>query len=416
MKKTVFLWILRYLLIPVGFIWATGIIDGIIAIENADRQADPWRGFSAEELATLQITPDNLRAFGDSLSKERKRHIKETGFYEPFLYFGDLKQFSMFEAVFQDSLDKTHEGRSKILFFNNMKNNLVGLRSDNWRRFENLEKATTDSIEGSMSITEAQHFWFPKVAKEDALRAKEPPVQLWSDVSVPFLLWFFGFYLKGMPFAFILFLIWRFRFRAEVDDLYWEEAERPVLDTNYKPLSFVLCLLVWPILVYLNLRNQWSESMRKADVLSRRQDMLSLLSEQDKKLLDLGRRMSLREFRTFLDELEMQRKHSFVSALFVVLFFVSIQRIFPHQSQQLFGYNTVTHIEVSSGDTDVGWSYLLADHLDDFVILPSVGWSEKVLRIKNIFSSNAVKAIPGFVRLLEGVPKVSKSFAFELIS
>ncbi len=412
MKSTA-LWVLRYLLVPVGFIWATGIIGGIISLENSEPRPDPYRTFSKDEIATLCINPDNLRTFGDSLVKDRQRHIKETGFYEPYLYFGDLKQFSMFEAVFQDSLNKTYEGRSKILTFNNIKNNLVGIRGNNWKRFENIEKIRADSVEVSMSITEAQHFWFPKVAEKDALRAKYPPVQLLPDFIIPLLFWFFGFYLKGLPFAFALFLIWRFRFKKEVDEEFrWEKREKPKFDTGFAPLSFLISLIFWPLILYIDIRNRLSDSLVKAEVLSRRKDMLSVFSKQDKKLLALGKQMSFREFRIHLDSLGMKRRHSFASALFVVLFFVSIQRVFSFPSHQLSGFQTTTHMVTSSGDADVGWNYSLLDHLDEYAILPSVGWTEKVLKFKNIFSSNAIKAIPGFVRLIEGVPKVSNQFSF----
>lgn len=320
----------------------------------------------------------------------------------------------MFEAVFQDSLNKTHEGRHKILAFNNIKNNLVALRSDNWRHFENLEKATTDSIPGSMSISEATHFWFPKTKIRDTEIAE---MYFMEDVGWPVIDWFFRFYLKGLPFAFILFLFWRFRFKEEVDEAcYGELRERLYFDTGFAPLSFFFSLLFWPFVLLADLKNRLVESLMKAEVLSRRKEMLSVFSRQDKRLIALSKQMSFREFRIHLDSLGMRRRHSFASALFVVLFFVSIQKVFSFPNYQLSGFETTIHTSASSGDADVGWSYSLLDHLDEYAILPSVGWTEKVLKFKNIFSSCAVKAIPGFVRLLEGVPRVSKSFSFELIS
>ncbi len=412
MKKTVFLWILRYLLIPVGFIWATEINDGIVAIEKSKSRPDPWETFSKDEIATLCIDLSNFRIFTDSLLKSRERHIEETGFYEPYLYFCDLKQFKMFEFVFRDTLNNTYEGRFIFLGLSEAKNRFVALRDNNWswRKFENLEKCRTDSVEGSMSITEAQHFWFPKVKIRETEIAE---MYFMEDVGWPVIYWFFRFYLKGLPFAFMLFLFWRFRFKEEVDEAcYGEMRERLYFDIGFAPLSFFFSLLFWPFVLLADIKNRLMESLMKAEVLSRRKEMLSLLSRQDKKLVALSKQMSLREFRVHLDSIGMRRRHSFTSALFVVVFFVSIHRTFSSPSYQLFGSDTVICTIVCSGDTDVGWNYSLFDYLDEYSILPTVGWTEKVLKFKSIFSSCRIKAVAGYLRKLEGVPKFLNQFSF----
>ena len=316
----------------------------------------------------------------------------------------------MFEAVFLDTLNKSYEGRAKFLGLHGLKTRLINLRDQNWRSFNNLEKVRTDSVPGSMSITEATHFWFPKTKVRDTEIAE---MYFMEDVGWPVIYWFFRFYLKGLPFAFMLFLFWRFRFKEEVDEeCYGELRDRLYFDTGFAPLSFLFSLLFWPFVLLSDIKNRLVESIVKAEVLSRRKDMLSVFSKQDKKLIALSKQMSFREFRIHLDTLGMRRRHSFASALFVVLFFVSIQKVFSFPNQQLSGFETTIYMVASSGDADVGWSYSLLDHSDVFGILPSVGWTEKVLKFKNIFSSCAVKAIPGFVRLLEGVPKVSSQLSF----
>ena len=280
--KTTAIWVLRNLLIPVGFIWATGIFTGIKKLNSeADKAVlnDPMRTFDSCEIQTLEISPSNAIAYGDSLIATRKRQIKETGIYDPYLYFRDLKQYNMFEQVYGDSLNKTTEG--KFLFIHCLsflgsahRGELVNIRDENWRKVDPDDRAMANYTDRSglmyknMSIAGARRHWFPAEAARDLAEAQGPPFSFWSDIARPFLLWLQKFYLKGLPFAFILFLIWKIKFREES-----------------APLSFIISLLLWPIILWLDIRNRFNEVLRKTEILSRRRKMFSLFSKTKQKII-----------------------------------------------------------------------------------------------------------------------------------
>ncbi len=422
--KTTVIWVLRHLLIPVGFIWATGIFTPLSKMDFSLKGNPNYflNHFDSTELATLEINLDNAIAYGDSLIKERKRQIKETGFYDPYLYFRDLKQYEMFEKVYLDSINNTPEKKYLMLscisgMGMSYKSQLVNLRDENWRNLDvymltakNYEQSA-EHLQKSMSIAEAKKYWFPSETARELASTQGPPVKFWSDIAVPFLTWLEKFYFKGFPFAFFLFLIWRIKFKKDIENEYWgsSDVKKPELDFGFAPLSFLISVLLWPVILWMDIRNRWSETLRRTEMLSRRKNMFSLLSKPEKKLVEIGRRMSLKEFRIHLDSIAIKRKHSFTSAFIVTISLIIIPRVMV----PVFACNDVSHNQTVITNTDYGGA-----HHDDGHSFQTISFSLEAISPPEIrmterpapeiihFYDPDIKVLSGFLRKIIGVPKV----------
>lgn len=128
-----------------------------------------------------------------------------------------------------------------------------------------------------------------------------------SEIFCSFINWFLRFYLRGLIPAFLLFFIWKCSLKKEV-----------------APISFLISLACWPIILGIDIYNKFQETLRRVDVVSRRTKLLTLFSKQEEQLFNLGKNMSRREFRKHLDSIGMTQNHSFASALLATLFLIIV--------------------------------------------------------------------------------------------
>ena len=289
-------WVLRHLIVPVGLIWATGIFSVFTFDAKSSKDAlGSYNRFDSSEFAELEMTPATLVAYGDSLYKARESQIAQTGRYKPFDYFHDLRQYKLFEARYMDSLNTTTMGR--VLYMRCLScagsrfSSFVDLRDGNWCKGNN--RAGND---------EARNYWFPKEAAREVESAKHP-IKWKDDVCKPVLGWLMRLYLKGLPVALLMLLMWKQKNR--------EERRAFAL----LPTSLLLSLLLWPIVLFIDIRNRMHSLLQYTEVMTRRETMLSLLSKEEQSLLAFGKRMSRKEFKAYLDGIGRVRRHSFALAL-----------------------------------------------------------------------------------------------------
>ncbi len=405
--------VLRHLIIPVGFIWSTGIISTFSSMDFSDKaRRDAFHTFTKNELATLEINPTNAIMYCDTLVAIRTRQVEQTGYYSPMDYFRDLKQLSMFEAVYKDSLDRSTMGR--FIYMNcaspmGATNKLCNLRD------------SKQSVEWNQDELEnARHYWFPLDAIRDA-EAKKHPTQWWRDIFSPLLGWLLRIYLRGLPFAFIMLLIWRKRVRKDCEEINWqhERIAKPKLISGFAPLSLLMSLIIWPVILYLDIRSRIKETLYRAELASRRSEVLYLFSAADQKLLETGRKMSLREFRAYLESIGKVRRHSFVFALTVtVLLSVSPQIIAPVIAIQTYT-ETVVVARPMQSDYDVGKVPLYKTEYHSYeAVMPQKNEAEPEITqsILYFYFIEIGRILKGFATINDGVPKVANQFRLKLIS
>ncbi len=400
--KTIAIWVLRHLLIPVGFIWSTGIIGGIMNI-NTSKNTNPYSSFDSVELSTLEITPDNFMSYKDSIIAQRKKEISETGVYEPYFYFRDLKQFEMFKFKYFDSLNQIPEKR--FLITNLSYNDIVNLRDENWRNNEMIARSyevNLSKMKTPMGIDDARAYWFPK----DVAREKEVRVNFsWQEFFQAIWSWILSFYLRGMFISSILFLLWRIKFKEDIENTTWRYEGVNTMQ-KFAPLSFIYSLFVWPIILVRDIRNRGKEVLAKAEVLSRRSDMLNLFSKEEKVLIELGRKMSVKEFRYFLSERGLVRRHSFLLALvFVPLIFIkSYGSPSTNISKEKILVKTEIVYQSQSFDQDVGWQI----HIDKECLMEILELSLIDIGMLINFFVQRFETLKGFKRSIDGVPRLSE--------
>ena len=406
--KSTMIWVLRHLVVPVGFIWATGIITWFNQTKISTSK-DVYHTFNAAEYSTLEMTPRTIIAYSDSLFAVRQKQVEAAGLYDPDNYFHDLKQFRMFEVLHKDSLDSTTEGRILIMrcLESGMINRLAYLRDSKPR------KAYTNA--GCMSIENARRKWFPlEVAKENAAARSASKTPLAKEFAVWVSGWIIFFYVRGLPFAFLMLLIWRLRLKEDYEDTYWRYEKNcgKILWSTFTPLSFILSLLAWPIVLAVDLINRWNSMLRKVDVLSRREKMMSLFSLKEQQLFLAGKKMSRKEFKSYLSSNGMVRKHSFAKAFVVYLFFtIAIPRAhahrvldFPVVKKECVMYSK------SFFDTDVGFRkrFSLAYYIASDAIEVRKNQLRRSVWVNNIvyFPETIGRVLSGFSKDILSVPRV----------
>jgi hypothetical protein len=322
------LWVLRHLIISAGLVWATGIPQGIVrTIVEADNRKPyveyldgTFARFTEKDFALLEINPQNFLKYTDSLKKNRQLLALHDQ-YSLSLYFKDLAQYRMFEVKFYDELNKTQQGKFILgsIQFGTI-NTLQGF-SMQQKSFSIADPTMADVrdkwLHDKRDPNAPEFCWMTDIIK---------PVVSWL------LIWFVKLYLHGFPFALVLFLIWKFNLKREFDDASYRET----LNVKHAPVSFGLSLLLWPLVLWIDIRNRWKREMARTEVLSRRDNMLSVFSKQEEQLLQLSKKMGVREFREHLDSLGMTRKHSIAAAWCVTIFLIVVPTcLFPHSTTPL---------------------------------------------------------------------------------
>lgn len=404
---------LRHLIIPVGFIWSTGFFSLLSSVDFSDKAPrDAYHTFTNEELATLEINPANAIAYCDTLVALRTRQVEQTGYYSPMDYFRDLKQLRMFETVYKDSLDRSTMGRFIYM------NCASSMGATN--RLCNLRDSKQSVAWNQADLENARHHWFPLEAKQDA-EAKKHPMQWWRDFFSPLFGWLLRIYLRGLPFALLMLLIWRKRVRKDCEEIVWkhERIKRPEANHGFAPLSFIASLLMWPVILACDIHSRIKEMVHRAELVSRRSEMLYLFGAADQKLLETGSKMSLREFRAYLESIGRVRKHSFVIALAVtVLLSVSPQIIAPVIAIQTYTESTVFTRRAQT-DHDVGKVplYKVEYHSYEAVMPQKNGAEPEITQsILYFYFIEIGRILKGFTTINDGVPKVANQFRLKLIS
>lgn len=387
--KSVLFWMLRHLVIPAGFIFATGLPQFIWETRNIEPKAI----FTQQELKTLEVSRDNYHEYFDSLLINRKE-LATHNQYSAFLYFHDLKQIKMYEEKYKNTFpgpNRFNAGRTSIGMIDN---DFWCVSAEQWKRGNISDK----------EISKARNYWF----HDDEKRAGPPPN--WTEARQVLSSWLFHVYLRGLPFAFILFLIWKLRMKKEFEEEFRWIQEKPQMYFGGAPLSFIISVIVWPFILGIDIRNRFNEVLKKADVVARRNSMFTFFSKQEQQLFEIGKKMSRQEFRDHLDAIGITQKHSFLLALTVTLFLLIIPRsVFPAVDTHHEKQTIVTSIDygIDHNDSVVSYDYLPQAVIPDFLCVPS----SETMYFTFYFPYRIGEILSGFLDDIGGVPKVIFNFA-----
>lgn len=150
----------------------------------------------------------------------------------------------------------------------------------------------------------------PETFKESQeLEAKMKVPGYWSGVLISILLWLGSFYLKNLPLALVLLLLW------------WYQEKDTFKITN--PLSFILCLIAYPLIIARTWRRQLIEGGRtfalSVEFKRRQADVFSMISDDE--IADLKRfaksNFKISDYSTYLDNRGLKPQHALLPLIFL---------------------------------------------------------------------------------------------------
>ncbi|HZJ40661.1 MAG TPA: hypothetical protein VFD16_00125 [Candidatus Saccharimonadales bacterium] len=148
----------------------------------------------------------------------------------------------------------------------------------------------------------------PEAQKREAeFKIKSSSPTFWQDTFISFLIWFLGFYLKNLPLALVLLWTW------------WYERKNKISINN--PLSFLICLIFYPIVIVRTWIIQARTSTRtfamSVDLKRRKSDIFSLISENE--LADIKRfaisDLKIGDYRDYLKNRGLSYQHALMPAM-----------------------------------------------------------------------------------------------------
>ncbi|MFA5131559.1 MAG: hypothetical protein WC467_04020 [Patescibacteria group bacterium] len=217
--------------------------------------------------------------------------------YSPDDYFNDLYEVT--------KLKKSLKG-----VMNNCNFELLSLSQ------ENLKKGFFDNKDVDAARSVYKEKIDPGSEEREKLKVEMTKKYFWPNVRI----WLWHFYLKNLPLAFILFLFW------------WYQEKNNLKISN--PLSFVISLIFYPLTIALVIREALSEKSRyylaEAELRRTKKKMFSMLSTNevdDLRRFAKSRGISLKDWKAYLQNQELEAQHLLVPSLLVTLFLVSIPRV-----------------------------------------------------------------------------------------
>ncbi len=399
----------RHLVLTVGFVIAAGLPQKMKEADSSPTRR-AYFTFTPQEIATLEFTPSTQRDYLDALLRARKQLATQDS-YTYDQYFHDLKQVRMYETRYGDSLNATRDGQG-LMF------HLQYVTNEFWSA--NISCSGSRHSPKWGTLASARAHWFPvDAATEKSLADRKIE---WHSIILCFLRWLLGFYLRGLPVACMLFLVWKIRLKKDFEDVWWsgsgsESDGELALRKGFAPISFLISLALWPFVLAVDLISRASGLFHKAEVISRRSRMLGAFSKQEERLLKLGNTMSIQEFKVYLDSIGMARKHSFAASFAVTMFLVLAPRLLVVAavglSEKQGAQTTATISSVQGGfDHDVGppdvRSFFGGDAL---VALCGRAPSDDRLSVIFPYADVLGRLLQGFPADIGGVPKCVQIFA-----
>lgn len=219
----------------------------------------------------------------------------------------------------------------------------------------------------------------------------------WQQVVMIVLTWLAGFYVKNLPLAFILLWIW------------WYQDKNKLGINN--PLSFLICLTFYPIVIIRTWYQIWHEGVRTFAFRVERQrreiDIFSLLSANE--LAEVSRfahsRISLTDYRQELDQRGLSRRHSLLPIMVVVTIALLIPSLASANTIVDDNIVSVPSVSVSVADSNSSPPTLQSEWDWSAPMLPPALISiAPESSLMTLVASLTPGLLPGYQRSLDPVP------------
>jgi hypothetical protein len=190
-------------------------------------------------------------------------------------------------------------------------------RSDSEEKYAAFMEKLSVAQKKHLSLAEPEQ---EQESKKLAEKMNQPGY--WFGILISLLTWLTGFYLKNFPLGLILLWIW-----------WYQEKER--LSIN-NPLSFIICLLLYPIVII----RVWKKSLEygarvfalKVEFKSRQTDIFSMISENE--LADIKRfaksDLRISDYKKYLENRGLVYRHALVPVITVTILFMAVPKSYSN--------------------------------------------------------------------------------------
>lgn len=228
--------------------------------------------------------------------------------YGPEEYFADLTDIRLkqkrndFDLYVNLSIQSSIE-RLLNVFNQNMKNAHRDLSEED---YENLMSRLDKVRDQHLEVMDPGY-----IKRQQEIKARQQSPDFWPNLIISFLYWLAGFYLKNVPLAFILMWVW------------WYQDKNRVIINN--PLSFLICLSLYPIIIGRAWKRVISESTSLFNMQvafrKRQVNLFSMVSADElsymRHLVKTG--LDIKVYQQELDARGFISRHALVPALLVTM-------------------------------------------------------------------------------------------------
>lgn len=231
--------------------------------------------------------------------------------YGPEAYFADLTEIKL--KTKNNDFDRyavINVSFTTNLLFSKFHTNVINHRKlCSSEEHDKYMKRLTIAQQKCIAITD------PEMQKRDIeFKIKTSSPTYWRDTFISILAWLLSFYLKNLPLALVLLWIW------------WYEDKNKLSINN--PLSFIICLILYPVIIIRTWTLKTREVARiftmSVDYKRRQADIFSLIS--DNEFADIKRfaksNLKISDYQDYLKNRGMSYQHALVPvmmATFVLL-------------------------------------------------------------------------------------------------
>jgi hypothetical protein len=182
-------------------------------------------------------------------------------------------------------------------------------KSDSPKDYDNYMKRLTDAQQKHIAIAD------PEMQKRDIeFKIETSRPTYWRDTLINILSWLLGFYLRNLPLALVLLWLW------------WYEDKNKISINN--PLSFAICLILYPIVIIRTWMLKTREVSRifkmSVDYKRRQIDIFSLISDNEfEKIKHFAKSdLKISDYQNYLKNRGLSYQHSLIPAMMVTFVFL----------------------------------------------------------------------------------------------
>lgn len=258
---------------------------------------------------------DRGKENNEYLNKKIENATNLGGDYGPEEYFSDLTEINLKEK--SNDFD-----RYAVIYVNYTTNILLAKFNENVTRHRKLDsKVENDNFMKRLSAAQQKclNIIDPEAQKRSIeFETKSVSLSFWVEILLGFLSWFLKCYWLNFPLALILLWLW------------WYEDKNKLSISN--PLSFLICLILYPIIIVrvwvLSIRNGARMFAMNVDFRRRQVNIFSLISSDE--LADIKRfaksDLKISDYKKYLDNRSLVYRHALVPIAMVTFILLIVPR------------------------------------------------------------------------------------------